>query len=657
MPRLALATLAISGVALSLAHGSSTPRETAAEVGSAAPTSSPPTPNVDRGAAVSTPPISPPVALDARTRGWEVGTRYTYEVALTTVVTFEGNGNDFDFDLFGGLEVEPTRVGSDSTLLHAVLTGVRFVSRQPESQGELEKLALELRSKGAFVTFAGGRATELRVPKDMSQMAASMYRHVTSALQFSHASDGAQSYTAEEYDTIGPYVAEYSLLAGGSVWHKRKQRYLGILGRADLPGDMASRLVPKVTDSRGQIRLSAGGVPENVELFEQMTLSGAEVPVRSTFAITLRALKVRPSAALPSKLETALTTSKRFLADEPIPDVDDEGALDRAKIGTLDFDSIVRSAELGSNATRPGTQPGAPDAGTQSDPEDARLAETRVREQARHFHALTAMFRTDPQSVLKAVQKIRGGSAASDTLMDALGSAGTPAAHAALGQLLGSTAVSPEVEGRIVMALARSPQPTREAGSALRAVLEKDPFHPGALYGLGTHARLYRDAGASRESAAIGAFLMTRLELAPGAMSLSTVLRAVANSGYAAGLPRIQPYLRDERARIRAAAVRALQSMQDPRVDPLIAARIRDDESPEVQRSAIEAAKLREPSEFLAAALAEASASSIDRHVRYSVIELMVLWLPKRPELRGILERVAKEEAEPKIREQAQAAL
>jgi len=80
-------------------------------------------------------------------------------------------------------------------------------------------------------------------------------------------------------------------------------------------------------------------------------------------------------------------------------------------------------------------------------------------------------------------------------------------------------------------------------------------------------------------------------------MSTVILLRAIANSGYIGALPRVLPFLKDQDEEIRATAVRALQSMRDPRIDGVIAARMKEDASAEVRISRSMPPKVREPSE------------------------------------------------------------
>jgi hypothetical protein len=97
--------------------------------------------------------------------------------------------------------------------------------------------------------------------------------------------------------------------------------------------------------------------------------------------------------------------------------------------------------------------------------------------------------------------------------------------------------------------------------------------------------------------------------------------------------------------------------MQDAKVDQLIAHSLGSDPSNDVQISAIDAARVREPSDQLAQALASSATGASDPHVRYGAVELMTQWLPLRPDFRATLERVARNDEEERIRERAKAAL
>jgi hypothetical protein len=610
-------------------------------------------PGMPASAAASSHP-TPSAAPEPLTRGFSMGERYRYSMKLSTSVRFEEDRAAFDFDLFGDVELRAVRVKPEAAMLYATITNVRVVNRVPETQSDLDKMRAELRQHGAFFTIAGGRAGELLVPSGLTAMAASTYRQIAASVQFVHAEPKAERYTADEYDTTGQYVAEYSRGADGRAWSKRKQRYTALLGAA--PGtNGASKIVPEIVQSSGEVRLAASGQPVSVKLMDELVIKHPQLPVRSKLAIELEAIAVTAPVADPDFI-ALLSKTRRYAATDPIVEAPSEAELDDARIGNLDFATILRQLEELGRAQKP-VEVGpdrAPPALTPQQEEEKRSV---VGEQARLFGALSATFRKTPPTIERAVAKIRAASPAADALVDALGSASTPAAHSALGKLLDSMPLGSEQRGRIIVTLARVQRPTPEATLALRAVLEKEPFQAGALYGIGSHARLLRDQGRIEEVKVLGELLVQRLARADDALELGTVLRAIANSGYDAALPSVLPFLDDKRTEIRSAATWAMQSMLDARVDPLIAKRLAADESSEVQSAAIDAARLRQPSDPLAAALSAAGTGAADAHVRYQAVELMLLWLPARPDLRGAVDKIARLDAEPRVRRLALAGL
>jgi hypothetical protein len=193
--------------------------------------------------------------------------------------------------------------------------------------------------------------------------------------------------------------------------------------------------------------------------------------------------------------------------------------------------------------------------------------------------------------------------------------------------------------------------------AVLEAMLEDDPFNATALLGLGTYARHLRDEGKAEAAAAIGQLLVETLGRAKRPLERMHSLQAIANSGYAPALPAVLPFLRAPEETERANAVRAIQSMRDPSVDALIASPLASDPATNVRLSAIEAARVREPSDVLAHALESAATDAPDAHVRYRAVELVVQWMKQRPDFRATLERVARTDQEATVRDRAKAAL
>jgi hypothetical protein len=429
---------------------------------------------------------------------------------------------------------------------------------------------------------------------------------------------------------------------------KRKERYLELVGAQASPANVSSlNLVPRVAASEGRVMLAPDGRPTGISLRDELRIEGAQAPVGSHSTLSLDAVSV--TAAPAPKLEDAYAAMHRIPADGAYGDAPSAEALDRSRIKGLTFAEAVRRLE--ERAPKGGAAPSvAADADDTAPPpvgaEDSGL-----------FIALAAIFRQQPATVPLALQKIRSGSVAAPALLDALGSASSPAAQDALIELMTSPSTSAKVRSRAGSVLVRTNAPTDRSIAALKALLAKEPFNPKALYGLGTFSRRLRDAGDEKRAAELGEFLATKLAAATTVSPILTTLRAIANSGYGGALPKILPLLTDKREQVRVDAVRSLQSMKDPRVDDLIVARVKSDASNAVRISGIQAAQVREPSDILVRGLLAAATSAEDPHVRYRAVEVLLRWAPRRSELKAELSRLAGSDQERRIRDRISSGL
>jgi hypothetical protein len=574
--------------------------------------------------------------------GFSAGTLYPYRFTLTTALSLDDKPA-FDFDLTGSLRVMAVSASGSHASLYLTVDGANAVSRLPGSQEDLDKVARQIESTGCFVDFDGGQVRTLHLPAGMAAMPANIYRELGAELQFA---PGNARYTAREFDTTGQYEAEYAPLAEARHFSKKKLRYLALLGPqvANLLMPSApSQVAPQVVSSEGDVTLSLAGRPTSVHSKNQVLVSGAQVPVRSTTLVSLESGAEQPIATPAPDFPAMLAKTSTLGADEPYGGQAAIDALDDARIHGETFATLYAHIDA------------APKGAEQSAP---RATDQRtLAENAHVFIALAALFRRQPETIALALAKIQKNAAGAAELLDALGSASSPAAQQALLDLSKNQALDAKLQARVLRSLARTQRPTEASVAAFEALLVNNPFDQVALYGLGTYSRRLRDAGDLPRANAIAERLVQRLRSATEEADLIVVIEALANAGAAPSFEPLQGYLSNPSEPVRVAAVRALQSIKDPQVDQALAAALESDASSAVRISAMNAAQVRAPSDPLAAALTAAAVDASDPHVRFRAVELMGQWLPRWPAFRGTLEKIASKDVEDKVRDRAKAAL
>jgi hypothetical protein len=168
----------------------------------------------------------------------------------------------------------------------------------------------------------------------------------------------------------------------------------------------------------------------------------------------------------------------------------------------------------------------------------------------------------------------------------------------------------------------------------------------------------YRDAGDRTQEKNIADLLLDRLAHADDIVPrLIVTLGGIANSGYAGALDSVVPHLSDRRAGVRAAGMRALQSIPGEQVDERLASALTSDSDVSVRLAALGSAQIREPSDVMIKALSSAAQAADDANVRYRCVELLAKWGKARQEVRGVIQRVAASDAEERVRALAQSAL
>ena len=160
-------------------------------------------------------------------------------------------------------------------------------------------------------------------------------------------------------------------------------------------------------------------------------------------------------------------------------------------------------------------------------------------------------------------------------------------------------------------------------------------------------------AGKEREADAIAKTLLTELRAATSPASRTHVLRGIANSGHPSAFHAVRVYLKSESVKERTAAVDALRLMSVAEVDTLLVKVLESEPESAVRSAAVEAIEVRTPSPALVNAVCMVAQLDKDSSVRLRAVKALGRWAPEHPEVREVLEALARGESNPRVREVA----
>jgi len=590
---------------------------------------------------------------DARKRAievsWKEGSRYVYTARLASHAGLGGQ-SPFDLELTAGLELVPVRVAGARAELAVTLVDPRL-SIGGRAVPDGDPLAAAFAQRFLF-TLDGGKVIEQRFPPGLAPAAAGMFRTLSAAFQLAApAADVKDRWTAREYDATGGYDAAYAWGAEPGAVSKRKLKYAEVLVAGPVDAATRARVAAQVAASSGELRVKDGTLEaiRSADTITSQVLTKSPLAVETKLTIDLKEIAA-PRPGAPDR-DALLAATTALPATQAYGDGASKGMFDRARLDGRTFEQLAGALEA--EARAPGK--GKPAAGAKPAAAADRVVELRAHVVT--FSALVALLRTEPEAVKKAVAKVRAGSTAADPLMDALASAGSEDAQAALIGLVLDTKLAADARIAAANSLIRVPKPAPQMIDTLQQLLSDPLLREHAVFGLGTAARRLREAGEAERSRAISERLVALLRAAKQSDDQIRCLRGIANSAYTGALPAVRPFISSPDASVRLAAIEATRLMDDPAVDGFISGPMAKDGDAGVRRAAVQVAARRPPSAPLAAALTEAALHEADSAIRQQAVELLGRWLAKDAKLRGVLEKIAANDGRPEIREAAKQAL
>ncbi len=341
-----------------------------------------------------------------------------------------------------------------------------------------------------FTADRRGAVLEVRPDRQIPSVAETIGRSLISYTQVLLDS-GQGSWTREELDQTGPYLAEYKRRTERQL-DKRKLRYL------ERPGTGRPELT--VLASSQEIALTDADLLESLTLEETLRASlGNQLALTSTTRLRMRARGPRPgSEGGPGRL--ALAANRPALkVDAPPVSREVFQRWDRQRAEGQTVDGLLQQMLP------------AKKAGHTDEVNDL-------------FGRLAAVLRVDATAVTDVGARIAAADPEWKLLVDALAGAGTPAAQSALREIL-ATPPAPSVHrGAVLLSLSLVREPTPESVAAVQALVDDDEVGGQAKLGLGSYASALSEQQPARARKVLS--LITQgLERSTGQATLDYLLR------------------------------------------------------------------------------------------------------------------------------------
>jgi hypothetical protein len=562
-------------------------------------------------------------AAPAAIAGWTRGEQRQYDLTMTAEIRSDDQVV-LDLALGGQWTVTALRAGA-APLFQAELGTVdlKMPGLGPRDAAQLAELARALSHPLVFTTDARGALQGASATDGDPPLVQQILTAIVANAQLVGAKE-ALRWTADEADTTGRYRADYQ--RAGDLVHKRKLFYLEGLGGAAGPRDARTEVV----SSAIEVELDGSSELRRLDFEERTRVAGAG-PLPRLSSHTTQHLRLR-GTGLAGDGAALLARAARAAPQPPYQRAPGPGRklqLDEVKAAGLDVPTILRAL---------GRLPA----------EDRQ----HTGERARLFTALASLLRLDDGAVTQVAARVRAGDAASGTLVDALGAAGTPAAQRALVALFLQAPADAALRRDMLISLSLVPAPTRESVDFLGTLLDDPAQGRQARYGLGSFAHQ-----ADPEITARCLALLYRELERPEPERVASALIALGNAGAGEALPVIEPYLDAPAPGLRAAAVRALRLVPGDHVDERLAAVLSGDREPQVRQSALVAARDRPLSAALLRGVDWAARRDPEVRIRYDAVSALASWVNEAPTIRETMALVARTDGNERIRATASAAL
>ena len=475
---------------------------------------------------------------------------------------------------------------------------------------------------------ADGGLLAIHFFSDLSPVDQNLLQMIATEIQLVRPTDMRTSWTAQERDGAGEYMAMYVQSEPGRIT-KRKMKYTYVNGVSGAPADIVRIAIDQSDTS---ITLDSSG--------RVATLDGTN-RVHMEFSKD-------PAGQLASRSEIHLSNLRFNHAPQLI------GSLARAHsslisspITTHHLDPALLQAEADERLIHGASTESILQGAYSKDSSDGDVADR-----------LAALFRRRPDASSDAAA-ILYKNGPQRRITNALGAVASLNTVTALAMISRNAKASESLRVDALIAFAQMQHPSAEAMRIPSDLLQDSnpAIRSAALMMCGALARAGRTVHPG-EASALDAALISLYRDAHDPSEVRQMLGALGNSAGPTVVPVIEEALGDSRATIRAAAIRALRLAAGPHVDEVLANAMVSDPEPHVRSDAIFTVQFRHPlSTILADALLQAATSDKADYVRSSAVSAIRQNPAASPRIAETLAQIADNDSNSGIRRQATNAL
>jgi HEAT repeat protein len=534
---------------------------------------------------------------------WQVGARHRYAVQARMSFGQAQNegGPAAGASWSATLQATVLEVSAQKVSIGYTLHDVRFTATTPDgSVRSVPQIERDLALPFAASYDSRGHLSAVHLAPTITPDSQPLLRGLLAQMQFSVPSGDVQSWTAQESDSAGEYLASYARLKGPGNYRKQKLKYLPV--------------------SRGKGSTAQGANEQKVLRSQAIFAMGSDGRLARLRFQELAGVNIQGSESEgDTQFRAQVELSVELLEQSQVP----LAALDNPLPGLLTSD-VILAAKAGAEASAQGDRDLVA-GGTLSSLLDelAQLPKTAHKDRATIQARLSALLRLEPARIGETLGRIRGKDPEAQMLIAALAGANTTETQAALVDLALDGSLEKESRAQVLANITALDQPNKDTLTRLRPLMaDADPevrAQAALAVGAATRALGSTDPQAAQTATSD---LVKLVNQSGSEEEKLWAIRSLGNAGSEGALPTLTGVLGGDSVAMREAAAQALRFVPGTEADQVLARVMTTDSSEQVRSAAVFAARFRE-SEAVVGSVERAARNDASETVRQQAVQTL----------------------------------